>query len=114
MYYKLIKEMPNHLLGDILYLVDIKNNEFYEWLDDRDYILPKDIVESESNFFEKINIDWNIGDTIFYLNSFGDIIENMFDPRTHLNLILVKNAFKNEKDAKKLKSEIYSILNKKK
>ena len=50
MIYKLKKEMSNHNIGDILYLVDIKGDAFYEWLDDRDYILP---------LFEYIGILWN-------------------------------------------------------
>jgi hypothetical protein len=114
MIYKLKKEMSNHDIGDILYLVDIKGDSFYEWLDERDYILPKKLVECDDTFFEKIETGYNIGDKIYYLNHFGEIVENLFDCRTHVNLLLVGNLFGDRRSVIKFKNNIIDLIKNKK
>lgn len=109
MYFKLIKEMPKHNIGDIVYMNTINNNTFYEWVEAPNYILPYDIVEDNEEYFEKYNIDWNIGDKIYFIDSQSNIVEHLFNPKTHIKLVLCNNAFKNL-DTAKWVSEKYKML----
>ncbi len=84
--------MPKHDLGEVLYLND--ENGVYEWLEYPNYILPKNIVENSDEYFEKIDIKWNVGDKIFFIDNCGDIVEHIFNPKNHLKLVLNKNAFR--------------------
>ena len=108
MYYKLIKEMPNHDIGDLLF----KNECVYEWFDIKDYPVLIEVVENNNDFFEKLNFDWVTGDKIYYMNSCLTIVENMFDPRSHLQLVNIGNAFKNVEDVEKLIKNNFQYIKK--
>lgn len=99
MVYKLIKTLPKHEIGELVILSENANNMFYEWLESPNYILPLDVVEDSSEFFEFISIDWEVGDRIFYINSFNEIIENIFNLKTHIKLVISNNAFKTKEIA---------------
>ncbi len=99
MYYKLIKELPKHDIGELVYLSSLEDSSFYEWVENPNYLLPRDIVEDSDDFFEQCFIDWEIGEPFVYVNSFGVIIEQIFNPKAHLKLVLAKNAFKNKDNA---------------
>ncbi len=99
MYYKLIKELPKHDIGELVYLNNLDNSSFYEWVENPNYLLPIDIVEDCNDFFEPYFIDWVIGEPFFYVNSFGKVIEQIFNPKAHLKLVVSKNAFKSKKNA---------------
>lgn len=109
MYFKLKKDMPKHELGDIIYLSD---DNVYEWLDYPNYILPKNIVEDNDEYFEKIDIDWNKGDKIFFIDNCGSIVEHIYNPKIHLKLILNKNAFKNFEEVEWVSEKFKLLLNK--
>ena len=111
MYYKLIKSMPKHDIGELLFLNNKDNANFYEWVDSPNYLLPIDIVKDCDEYFELYEIDWRKGEKIFYINSHGDIIEQLFNPKVHLKLTLVKNAFKNKEDAQNFLDNTKKLLN---
>ena len=109
MYYKLIKTFPKHDIGEYLFLND--NKSFYEWLESPNYPLPKNVVEDCSDFFEKIEIDWVYGENIFYISTDGRIIEQKYNPKSHLHLVLSKNSFKNKDNARWFLDKCNRLLN---
>lgn len=107
-FYKLIKEMPKREIGDFLILHE--REEFYEWLKEPYYIMSKYIVEECDEFFEKIEINWEKGERIYFLNSTGEIIEHIFNPKIHLKYIISKNAFKEKDKIELFRDKISKIL----
>lgn len=107
--YKLIKEFPHHEIDEILYPDKINDFEFYEFVDEPNTPLPKDIVET-SDFFEKIDIDWDIGDSIFFIDINGDIVEQKFNAKKHIKLIIYGNCFKSEETAINISEKIEKLL----
>lgn len=109
MYYKLIKSLPKHEIGEIIFLND--DTDFYEWVESPNYLLPKEIVIDCEDFFEPLNLNWRKGDALFYISSCGEIIEQRFNPKTHIKYIIAKNSFKTKKDAKWFLKKCDEILN---
>jgi hypothetical protein len=109
MLYRLKKDFPKHNEGEYLYMNE--NNLYYEWLETPNYPLPIDVVEDCSDFFEKKEIDWVCGEDIFYISSDGKIINQKFNTKSHLKLVLSKNAFKNKDNARWFLGKYNKILN---
>ncbi len=110
MYSRLIKEMPKHDIGELVFLNAVENSHFYEWVENPNYILPRDIVE-DTEFFEPVIIDWIKGETIFFVSSHGTVIKQIFNPKTHLKLVLIGNAFKEEESAEWFLNKCNNLLN---
>jgi hypothetical protein len=110
MYLRLIKEMPKHDVGELVFLNNVENSFFYEWVENPNYILPRDIVE-DTEFFEPVIIDWVKGEKIFFVSSQGTIIEQLFNPKMHLNLVLIGNAFKEKESAEWFLDKCDNLLN---
>jgi hypothetical protein len=111
MYYKLIKEMPKHKIGELLYPNIMNDNVFYEWLESPNYILPDYIVENDNEYFEVCDIDWVIGEKIYFIDSQCKINEQIFNPKIHLKMVMCNNAFKNIDSANWISEKFKSLLN---
>jgi hypothetical protein len=111
MFYKLIKALPKHDIGELVYLSESSDLEYYEWVESPNYLLPKDIVEDSNEFFEYLIVNWVKGEKIFYVNSLGEIIENVFNPKAHIKLVLSNNCFKKREDAEWFLEKAKALLN---
>ena len=107
MYYKLIKDFPKHEIGELLF----KHSDFYEWLEQPNYLLPKDIVEDSNDFFEKLNYNWVKGEDFYYINTYNEIVKHKFNPKAHLKLVHCNNCYKSEFEARDYIDSVNLIKN---
>ena len=105
--YRLRKDFPGHVVGDILN----KNEEKYEWASEPFDIIPEEIVEKYSDYFEEICNDFVKGEFIFFISTMGDVIDEIFEPSRHSGLVYFGNCFKTEEEAIWYRDIFYKILN---
>jgi hypothetical protein len=107
-YYKAIVNLPGHKINDIL----IETNGFYMWEKAPHYSFPAEVVENNKEHFERIVINYNEGEDIWYLSLNGIIIADKFSISKHSSLDDFGNLFKSEELAKSVQNEIKKILKK--
>ncbi len=107
-YYKATKNLPGHREGDIL----VQTNDFYMWETEPFYTFPKEIVETDKEYFEQIITEFNEGDDIWYVSMNGLIIADKFKMSKHSSLVEYGNIFKYENDAKHLNRKVKEFIKK--
>lgn len=107
-YYKNIKEMPGHSIGDVL----LETNGFYMWEKLPFYTIPKEIVEQFYDFFVQENVSYNEGDKMWYISLNGIIVSDVFERKKHSSLIEFGNIFRTQQEASETNNEIKKLLNK--
>jgi hypothetical protein len=106
--FQLIKPMPNHSIGDILY----EKEDCYIFENFPQYILEKNMVECSDDFFKEIKNELEYGDTFYFINTLLNVIEEEYEPSKHSKLLAVGNSFKSREHAIMKSIEISQILKK--
>lgn len=107
-YYKSKKELPGHPIGDTL----IQANDFYMWETIPYYSLTNEIVENFPDWFERLYIEYQEGEEIWYISLNGIIVSDTFERLKHSTLIDFGNIFRSEEEAKTANTIIKKILQK--
>ena len=107
-YYKLKKDLPGHIIGDVL----MQASDFYFWEKGVQYSMPADIIENFPKWFEKLILEYQEGEDIWYLSLNGLIISDSFQRDKHSSLIQYGNIFTSEEDAIKYNNKIKLIFKK--
>ena len=105
-YYKALVDLPGHKKDDIL----IQTNDYYMWEKEPYYTFPAYVVETNSNFFEQVYLEYSEGEDIWYISLNGLIIADKFKRNKHSSLIEYGNIFRSDKDAKEANNKIKTIL----
>jgi hypothetical protein len=108
--YALLKPMPQHSVGDIVYKPH-PQSEYYYWEGEEHittpFKLPAELVEC-SEFFQEVNDDWK-GDLIYFISMEGGILEEDYNHIRHKGLIEYGNAFHTQEEAEAKRSMIMDL-----
>lgn len=106
--YRLKKDMPGHIKGDVIYLDD--EDKQYKFSSAPEYVLDFKQLDNHSEYFEKVFINWKKGETVYYLDIFNDVTSDKFHASRHWKLIESKNIFRKKETATEMSEKIKLVL----